>query len=129
MKAQDVKYIVVHCSDSPQGRGDNAEAIHLWHIQRGWDGIGYHRVILEDGTIEHGRPLYWVGSHSRGNNAQSVGVCLIGDGIYTLEQYAALRTLIFDLLERFPGAAVVGHCDLDRNKTCPQFDVKAWWRD
>jgi N-acetyl-anhydromuramyl-L-alanine amidase AmpD len=129
MKAEDVKYIVVHCSDSPQGRGDNAETIHLWHIQKGWDGIGYHRVILEDGTVENGRPLYWVGSHARGNNSKSVGVCLIGDGIYTPQQWHALRELIFKLLTRFPGAAVVGHNDLDSGKTCPKFDVKAWWAD
>ena len=129
MNFEDVKYIVVHCSDSPQGRGDNAATIHRWHLEKGWDGIGYHRVILEDGTVEHGRPLYWKGAHVGAQNSRSVGVCLIGDGIYTHEQYAALRTLIFELLEQFPAAAVVGHCDLDINKTCPQFDVKTWWAD
>ena len=129
MKAEDIQYIVVHCSDSPQGRGDNAETIHRWHLENGWSGIGYHRVILESGVVENGRPLYWVGSHARGHNNHSIGICLIGDGVYTFEQYDALRTLIFDLLARSPQAKVVGHCDLDSGKTCPNFDVKAWWAD
>ena len=129
MKASEIEYIVVHCSDSPQGRGDTAATIHSWHLSNGWDGIGYHRVILEDGKVENGRPLYWVGSHARGYNARSIGVCLIGDGVYTLDQFNALRGLIYDLLGQFPGAAVIGHCDIDPKKTCPQFDVKAWWAD
>ena len=44
--------IVVHCSDSPHGRGNNAETIHGWHLARKWSGIGYHYVILEDGTVQ-----------------------------------------------------------------------------
>ena len=129
MKASEVEYIVVHCSDSPQGRGDTASTIHAWHLANGWDGIGYHRVILEDGKVENGRPLYWVGSHAYGYNSKSIGICLIGEGVYTSDQWGALRKLIFKLLERSPAAKVVGHCDLDKNKTCPNFDVKAWWAD
>ena len=127
MKASEVEFIIVHCSDSPQDRGDTAATIHSWHLQNGWSGIGYHRVILEDGKVENGRPLYWVGSHARGYNAKSIGVCLIGDGIYTLKQFDSLRKLIFKLLERSPQAKVIGHCDIDSGKTCPKFDVKEWW--
>jgi len=129
MKAVDVEYIVVHCSDSPQGRGDNAETIHRWHLEKGWDGIGYHRVVLENGAVEHGRPLYWVGAHASGINSKSVGICLIGDGAFTLQQWSALRGLILDLLKKFPRAKVVGHNYFDSNKDCPCFDVGAWWAD
>ena len=129
MKASEIKHIVVHCSDSPQGRGDNAEVIHRWHLENGWSGIGYHKVILEDGTVENGRPLYWQGAHVGPHNKSSIGICLIGDGEYTDHQYASLRGLIFNMLDRFPTAEVVGHCDLDSGKTCPKFDVKQWWAD
>lgn len=127
MKASEVEYIIIHCSASPQGRGDDAETIHAWHLANGWSGIGYHCVILEDGTIENGRPLYWIGSHARGYNTKSIGVCLIGEGVYTLQQWHALRTHIFKLLEKFPQAKVVGHNELDDNKDCPMFDVQEWW--
>ena len=129
MKASEIEYIVVHCSDSPQGRGDTAATIHSWHLENDWSGIGYHRVILENGTVENGRPLYWKGAHARPYNSKSIGICLIGEGVFTFEQYDALRKLILRMLERSPQAKVVGHCDLDKNKTCPNFDVKAWWAE
>jgi N-acetylmuramoyl-L-alanine amidase len=134
MKAENIKFIVVHCSDSPQFRGDNAETIHHWHSDpkpagNDWDGIGYHRVILEDGTVEHGRPLYWTGSHVRGHNRESIGICLIGDGVYTLKQWAALKAVVGEMEKYAPNALVVGHNDLDTDKECPKFDVKAWWGD
>tara|TARA_R110000850_G_C9586225_1_gene426868 strand:+ start:41 stop:454 length:414 start_codon:yes stop_codon:yes gene_type:complete len=128
MNASEVDYIVVHCSDSPQGRGDNAETIHRWHIENGWDGIGYHKVILENGDVENGRPIYWKGSHARPYNGSSLGVCLIGVDSFTDDQYSSLRREIFDLLKKFPAAKVVGHKDLNSGKTCPNFDVKGWWQ-
>lgn len=123
----DIQYIVVHCSDSPQGRGDTAKTIHDWHLSRGWSGIGYHFVILENGKVERGRPVYWAGAHVKGHNIGSIGVCLIGEDEFTHEQTSALREQIDRLKYQFPDAKVVGHCDLDPGKTCPNFDVEAWY--
>jgi len=124
-----VKYIVVHCSDSPHGRGDNAATIHKWHLQRGWDGIGYHHVILEDGTRQAGRPEYWTGSHVAKHNTGSVGICLIGRETFTPEQFGALVALLRELKARYPQANIVGHYQLDPGKTCPNFDVPAFIRN
>lgn len=129
MKSSDVKYIVVHCSDSPQGRGDGAEAIHRWHLEKGWSGIGYHYVINENGGIEHGRPTYWEGAHAYGYNSQSIGICLIGRGEYTEEQYNTLAGLLKRELRQFTNAVVVGHKDLNKGKECPMFDVIEWWKE
>lgn len=118
--------IVVHCSDSPH-RGDGAEDIHQWHLDRGWDGIGYHYVITEDGDQQPGRPLYWVGSHVAGHNANSIGICLLGQHDFTKAQIATLRKLLSRLTLQYPDAQVLGHSDLDPKKTCPNFDVVAWW--
>ena len=126
MLASEVKYLVVHCSDSPHGRGDNAESIHCWHLSRGWDGIGYHYVITEDGTIENGRPEYWSGAHVSGYNHKSIGVCLIGEGVYTLKQFHSLEHLISKLKIKYPGAEITGHSNMDSSKGCPLFDVKEW---
>ena len=41
-KKKENKKIVLHCSDSTFG---NAAVITNWHIQRGWQTIGYHFVI------------------------------------------------------------------------------------
>ena len=32
------------------------------HLQFGWDGIGYHKIILRNGKLISGRPEYWVGA-------------------------------------------------------------------
>ena len=123
-----INTIVVHCSDSPHGRGDNAETIHKWHKRRGWDGIGYHWVILEDGTVQAGRPEYWKGAHCKGHNVDSIAICLVGVDDFTLDQLAALRLLIGEVMDRHNGIDdIVGHCDLDSKKTCPNFDVNWWW--
>jgi N-acetylmuramoyl-L-alanine amidase len=118
--------IVVHCSDSPQGRGDDAAAIHRWHLERGFDGIGYHWVITEDGTRQAGRPEYWTGSHVKKHNTGSIGICLIGRDSFTDSQHSELVALIRELLKRYPGADIVGHYQLDSGKTCPNIDIPAW---
>ena len=135
--------IVVHQSDSTFG---NAAAIDEWHRERGWSGIGYHRVILNgwvregefhpalDGAVEKGRPLAQVGAHVRGHNETSIGICLIGigdglpvgQGYVTPAQWKALVKVCGELMERFgvPVERVVGHRDFPGvTKTCPGFDV------
>ena len=120
--------LVVHCSASPQGRGDTAATIHKWHRQNDWHGIGYHRVVLEDGTVENGRPDYWQGAHTRGHNENSLGVCLIGEGgDATSAQLAALAGEIIAWLWKYPDATVLGHRDLNDGTECPGFDVTEWW--
>ena len=121
-----MKYLVVHCSDSPH-RGDTAADVHRWHTAKGWSGIGYHAVIQEDGTIEQGRPLYWQGAHVKGHNRDTLGVMLFGISYFTPEQFISLEELLNEWLELYPDAEVVGHRDLDPHKTCPNFDVTEWW--
>ena len=120
--------LVVHCSDTPDDRDISAEDIHQWHKEKGWDGIGYHKIIKRDGTIENGRPDYWPGAHVKGHNHSSLGVCLIARNIITPPQLVSLEKVIDDWLLKYPKAEVLGHYDLDPNKTCPNFDVKDWWR-
>ena len=121
-----IDLITVHCSDSPHGRGDDAETIHRWHLERGWSGIGYHYVITEAGEVQPGRPPYWKGSHVKGHNSANLGICLIGGLIFTEKQLKSLKALLIELLADHPGARIVGHCDLDAKKTCPNFEVGKW---
>ena len=124
-----IRYLVVHCTDSPDDRDVTAEEVHRWHRQRGWDGIGYHALIRRDGAIERGRPTYWPGAHARGFNGVSLGVCLAGQFVFSEAQMWTLEALLKKWLEAYPDAEVVGHRDLDGLKTCPNFDVGRWWKD
>lgn len=117
---KEAKGIIIHCSDSPQGRGDDASTIDRWHKARGWSGIGYHYVILEDGTIQTGRPLGKSGAHAKGYN-DYVGVCLIGEESFTNRQFDSLEALC----REFTTDKIMGHYEVSL-KTCPNFDVEAF---
>lgn len=122
--------IVVHCSASPQGRGDDAKDIDRWHTEIGWDGIGYHYVVLEDGTIQKGRWIDKAGSHAKGHNGNTIGICRIGgwQGKHdaTMEQKYSL-TALCELLKdeyRLSTSDIIGHKELPRvAKECPCMDM------
>ena len=125
---REVRYLVVHCSDTNEN--DTCLDIHKLHLEFGWDGIGYHKVIRQDGVIEDGRPEYWVGAHVKGFNDISLGVCLIGKNKFSKEQFVSLKSLIKFWKIQYRKAQIVGHCDFDyTNKTCPNFDVKTWYKN
>ena len=117
--------IIIHCSDTPNGRHHTAEDIHRWHLERGWSGVGYHYIIRTDGVIDNGRPEYWKGSHAYGNNSNSIGICLIGRDDFTDEQMNSLYEKVGELIVKYPEAKVIGHNEVS-NKSCPNFDVQEW---
>lgn len=127
-----ITLIVVHCSANREGSTLRMADIDRYHRSLGWKGCGYHYVIPTDGVVEPGRPEEIIGSHCRGHNAHSIGVCYIGgldaDGktskdTRTDAQKAALEKLLKELQDRYPNALVVGHRDLNPMKACPSFDV------
>ena len=120
--------IIIHSSASPNGRDDRAADIHRWHLERGWSGIGYHYVICLDGKIENGRPEYWTGAHAAGYNEGSIGICLIGTDDFTEAQWLSLDALVEKLQHRYPNARIIGHREVNPNKSCPGFDVQQWLR-
>ena len=138
MKPEDVKYLVVHCADTPPDMDIGIKEIDRWHRQRGGNGVGYHYVIRRDGTLESGRATDTPGAHVKGHNRHSLGVCLIGgraaegkepENNFTKEQLDMLAIFLDEFLAVATHAEVVGHRDLDPRKACPSFDVKNWWLD
>ncbi len=117
--------LIIHCSATPNGRNHDASEIHQWHLDRGWDGIGYHWVITVDGKLQAGRPEYWNGSHAKGFNSNSIGVCLIGTDDFNDVQWKILENLVLEKMIQYPDIKVIGHNEIS-NKTCPGFDVQ-WW--
>lgn len=128
-----INMIVVHCSATKEGQDFDAADIDKWHRERGWNGIGYHYVVKLDGTVEKGRNINKTGSHVRGHNTRSIGICYIGgvdkDGkpkdTRTDAQKASLAALIGELKAMY-GAPVQGHRDFPGvAKACPSFDAKS----
>lgn len=129
LNPDDIQYLVVHCSATPDDEPIGACEIHDMHLGFGWHGIGYHRVINRDGVVEHGRPDYWQGAHVYGHNEISLGVCLIGCDSFTHKQFESLETVLREWRQTYPRAAICGHTDFSyTEKTCPNFDVATWCR-
>lgn len=146
--ARPIDLIVIHCSATREGQPFDARDYDRMHKKLGWSGIGYHYVILLDGTIEKGRPDENIGSHVRGHNSNSIGVVYTGGldrqgkakDTRTDEQRAAMTMLVQKLHELYPDARIVGHRDLSPDKDgdgvvephewlkmCPCFPVGPWW--
>jgi len=122
-----ISLLVVHCSDTENSQNLSTVDIHKMHLEFGWDGIGYHKIINRSGKIENGRPEYWVGAHVKGKNEISLGVCLIGRDRFTKRQFVSLERILKKWKTRYPTAKIVGHRDTgDTQKTCPNFDVISW---
>lgn len=123
-----IKTIIIHCSESPNGRNDTAEDIHRWHKEKGWDGIGYHWVITTDGKLQAGRPEYWQGAHASGHNENSIGICLIGTDEFNDDQWEILTNKLREYKIKYPDVKIIGHNEVS-DKTCPGFDVQAKLKD
>ena len=121
-----IKYIMIHCSDTPNEREHSAADIHRWHQEKSFDGIGYHYVVNRAGQIEKGRPEYWEGAHEQTVNRHSLGICLIGRDQFTEHQWDSLHNLLHHMKSKYPNAQIVGHYEFDSDKTCPNFDVRKW---
>ena len=50
--SKNIKLLVVHCSDTDNDKEISAIDIHKMHLNFGWDGIGYHKVIKRSGITE-----------------------------------------------------------------------------
>lgn len=81
-------------------------SMHKYHKDTlKWSGIGYHFIILQNGTIQRGRPLEMIGAHATNNNFDSIGICLVGDfengNVPTEEQYKSCIELTRYLLDLY----------------------------
>jgi len=81
--------IILHHTATPDvvaGQRVDAAFIDREHAKRGFSvvaakrtvHIGYHYLILRDGTVQSGRPEGVPGSHTIGHNRQ-LGICLVGN--------------------------------------------------
>lgn len=134
-----IKQIFLHCAATPEGKDFTVADIKKWHLERGFNDIGYHYVIYRDGTVHKGRDVSQIGAHATGWNSNSIGICYIGglstDGktakdTRTPAQKQALLNLVSELMNKYnlPIDAVYGHCEV-ANKACPSFNMKAFRYD
>ncbi len=132
--------ITIHCSDSPNGRAVATSEIRRWHTLpppqgRGWSDIGYHRVVEVDGGIGKGRETSVVGAHVEGHNTGNLGICFVGNTLFSRAQFSTGKLAIKEWMLAFgiPLEEVHCHYEFDtakaQGKTCPNMkieDLRAW---
>lgn len=125
--------IFVHCSATKPSMDIGVREIRQWHKEQGWLDVGYHFVIRRDGTVEEGRPIDVVGSHVKGWNEKSVGICLVGgindsmqpEANFTNAQMSSLMDILERVSAKYPKAPFKAHHDVAA-KACPSFHLKHW---
>jgi N-acetylmuramoyl-L-alanine amidase len=134
---RDINKIILHCSATREGQDISTETIRGWHVnERGWSDIGYHYVVLLDGTVDKARPVERQGAHVRGKNKGSIGVCYIGGCDADMNpkdtrneaQKKSLEELITYLMESYDDATLHGHNEFS-SKACPSFNVQEVYKE
>jgi len=147
-----LKYLVIHCTDTPEGREVSKKDIERWHIkERGWSRVGYSDMIHLDGELEN--LINWdqdddvesweISNGARGHNFHSRHLVYVGGcnrnkepwmnhyppkDTRTPYQKETLSIYVKFMIKRYPNIKVVGHNQLG-NKACPSFNVPKWLRE
>lgn len=147
MSKQKQKYLVIHCTATPEGREVSAADIRRWHTSpaptgRGWKQVGYTDLIHLDGSVERlvsNNEDEWVDPWEitngvAGKNSVSRHIVYAGgcakDGktakdTRTAAQKEALAKYVKAFHAKHPTVLIVGHNQLAA-KACPSFDVPRW---
>lgn len=145
-----MRYLVIHCTATPEGREVSADEIRRWHTApisqggRGWKQVGYTDMVHLDGRVERlvdnnedAQVDPWeVTNGAAGYNSMSRHIVYVGGcdkagkpkDTRTEAQRVALKRYVEDFHARFPQVKIVGHHELNPGKACPSFDVPTWLR-
>jgi hypothetical protein len=128
-----IQVLVIH--HSATGATATPEAIAAYHVTHWqWPGIGYHFLVMADGTIYQTNELETVSNHAASANTSSVGICFVGNFMETPPPAAQIHAgahLIAWLLKELAlkTDAVKGHRELMQT-ACPgtQWLSAAEWK-
>jgi hypothetical protein len=144
-----LKYLVIHCTATPEFRDVTSDQIRHWHLDpppagRGWSRVGYTHLFHLNGSVEQLVPNnddnvvdpWEITNGVAGINSVSVHIVYAGglsaDGktprdTRTPAQIIAMRRFVLQFVIKHPGIKVAGHNQFAA-KACPSFDVPNWCR-
>jgi len=144
--SQKLKYLVIHCSATPEGREYTSDDIRKMHCSpppsgRGWKQVGYSDMIHLDGKIENLVPYNGddivqpreITNGAIGLNGVSRHVMYVGGvdknmkpkDTRTTEQWVSLQDYVLTTIKCYPEIIVLGHNQV-ASKACPSFHVPTW---
>ncbi|MGL4331764.1 MAG: N-acetylmuramoyl-L-alanine amidase [Bacteroidales bacterium] len=144
-----IKYLVIHCTATPEGRDVTAGDIRHWHTSpkskggNGWKQVGYTDLFRLNGSVERlvdnnedAQVDSWeITNGASGHNSYSRHIVYAGGcdktgkpkDTRTEAQKKSLENYVKDFHKRFPQVRIIGHNEL-AGKGCPSFDVQLWLR-
>lgn len=141
-----LKYLILHCTATPEGMKVTPEDIRYWHLApvphgRGWKQVGYSKMIDLDGKIitlvpynDDGNVDPWeITNGAAGINSQSRHIVYVGGcdkkmnakDTRTPAQLATMRDYVLKTIVLHPDILVAGHNQFSK-KDCPSFTVPIW---
>jgi len=142
---KELKYLIIHCTATPEGRDVSSRDIRRWHTSsvasggRGWNQVGYSDMIHLGGMIENMVEYdedNWVQANEITNGAGTYNyvsrhIVYVGGmnkeytepkNTMTDGQFRSLHNYIKDFIKLHPDIIVIGHNQVHA-KACPSFDV------
>lgn len=141
-----LKYLVIHCTATPEGREVSVDDIRRWHLSpkpqgRGWRQVGYTEMIHLNGAVEQlvgNNDDDWVDSWEitngvKGINTNARHVVYVGGtdknmkpkDTRTPAQRTSLAKYVKSFVSKNPEIIVGGHNQF-ANRACPSFNVPEW---
>ena len=142
-----LKYLVIHCTATPEGREVTSAEIRHWHCDpkprgNGWKQVGYTDMFHLNGGVERlvgnnedaevdpwevtngavgynsvSRHVVYVGGTDRKGNSKDTR---------TADQRKAMEKYVRNFHRKHPDVRIVGHRELNPSKACPSFSVRRW---
>ena len=119
-----LKYLVIHCTATPEGREVSSADIRKWHTSpvaqggRGWKQVGYTDLFHLNGGVER---------LVENNEDAQVDPWEVTNGAKGYKK-KALEKYVKDFHRKFPDVRIIGHNELAA-KACPSFDVQEWLKE
>lgn len=143
---RDFTEVVVHATDTTKDMEVNYDVLKAWDVtERGLSEVGYHFIILRDGSLQVCRPISVDGVHSlKGHNENSIGIAFVGGLLgnrsnreakrssrsFSMEQFNTFDTFMKAFYTVVPGGQVWGHNDIDHTRRSdPHFNVPRYLRN
>ncbi len=143
-----LKFLITHCTSTPEGREVTADEIKHWHTDpapkgNGWSKVGYTDMFHLAGNIENLTPFdqdddveaWEITNGVAGVNAISRHIVYVGGkdktgkldkDTRTSGQLISLETYYKYQILRHPDILIAGHYQFTNAKKCPCFDVPLW---
>lgn len=145
-----LKYLVIHCTATAEGRDVTAAQLRAAHTNpvskggRGWRVVGYTDMIHLDGRIERlvdnnedaNMDPWEITNGAKGYNTVSRHVVYVGGldkkrkpkDTRTEAQKRAMAEYVKDFHRRHPDVKIIGHNEVAA-KDCPCFDVQKYLKE